>query len=360
MSEIGEGFAELGQGAIAGRVFEPRHGEARSDDEVGADGHTHERACLNCGTMLAGHYCHACGQAAHVHRTARAVLHDFLHGVLHLEGKTFRTLPLLAFKPGELTRRYIHGERAGFNSPMALFLFSVFTMFAVFSFMGISTPTAPITSTVGDELASVDKRLEERKVSLTEAIEDRRAEGNDTAELEKRLAKTDEELEALRSIPGIATETSNADRISTGWKRLDKGIVKWRENPGLMLYKLQTNAYKFSWLLIPISLPFMWLIFVWRRRFGLYDHAVFITYSIAFMSLMMIVLTVVSGFGIPGGVLYAIFGIIAPFHIYRQLKGAYELSRFSAIWRTVALIAFIHTVILGLFATALFMLGLMG
>ena len=46
--------------------------------------------------------------------TARCVHsgHDLLHGVLHFEGKIWRTLPLLAWRPGELTRRYIDGERA--------------------------------------------------------------------------------------------------------------------------------------------------------------------------------------------------------------------------------------------------------
>ena len=54
--------------------------------------------------------------------TARltALWHDLAHGVLHLDGKIWRTLPLLAWRPGELTRRYIEGERARFVSPMAL------------------------------------------------------------------------------------------------------------------------------------------------------------------------------------------------------------------------------------------------
>ena len=51
--------------------------------------------------------------------------------MFHFEGKIWRTLPMLAFQPGELTRRYIAGERARFVSPLALFLFSVFLMFAV-------------------------------------------------------------------------------------------------------------------------------------------------------------------------------------------------------------------------------------
>jgi hypothetical protein len=32
-------------------------------------------------------------------------------------------------------------------------------------------------------------------------------------------------------------------------------------------YKLQSSAYKFAWALIPLSLPFMWLIFAGRRNY---------------------------------------------------------------------------------------------
>src|SRR6185503_17683936 len=95
-----------------------------------------DRICLNCGTALIGPHCHNCGQAGHVHRTLMAWWHGLAHGVLHLDGKIWRTLPLLAWRPGELTRRYIEGERARFVSPLALFLFSVFLMFAVFNTVG--------------------------------------------------------------------------------------------------------------------------------------------------------------------------------------------------------------------------------
>src|SRR3982751_1883776 len=119
-----EALGDAVTGGIVGRAVEPKAGEA-------SDGHTHETNCLNCGSELVGDFCYACGQHAHVHRTLSAFFHDFLHGVLHFEGKIWRTLPLLAWKPGELTRRYIDGERARFVSPIALFLFSVFLMFGV-------------------------------------------------------------------------------------------------------------------------------------------------------------------------------------------------------------------------------------
>ena len=66
-----------------------------------------------------------------------------------------------------------------------------------------------------------------------------------------------------------------------------------------MLYKLQANGYKFSWLLIPISVPFVWLLFAWKRHFRAYDHAIFVTYSIAFMSLFFIALSLAIKAGAP-------------------------------------------------------------
>lgn len=54
--------------------------------------------------------------------------------------------------------------------------------------------------------------------------------------------------------------------------------------------------------------------------------------------------------------LWVVFVIIAPLHVYRQLRGAYVLSRFSAAWRALALTIFAG-VALGLFAALLLLLG---
>ena len=113
-----EGIGAAVTAGLAGRAVEPRHGGGQA---------AHEGArCLNCGTSLAGSHCHHCGQRADVHRSFGAIGHDLVHAIFHFEGKIWHTLPLLAVRPGELTRRYIAGERARFVSPMALFLFSVF------------------------------------------------------------------------------------------------------------------------------------------------------------------------------------------------------------------------------------------
>ena len=123
-------------------------------------------------------------------------------------------------------------------------------------------------------------------------------------------------------------------------------------HPALAFYKLQSNAYKFSWALIPISVPFVWLLFLHRsryRRFGAYDHVVFVTYSITFMSLALIVSVLFAQTALSPLLGWLVIPL-APLHMYRQLRGAYELSRWSAVWRTVVLL------MLSFLAITLFML----
>ncbi|MGE3396325.1 MAG: DUF3667 domain-containing protein, partial [Sphingomonas sp.] len=132
-----EGVGEAVTGGMIARTVEPQAGEAAAEGGVN---------CLNCGALLDGAYCRQCGQKAHVHRSVGAIAHDLVHGVLHLDGKFWRTLPMLAWRPGELTRRYAHGERAKFVSPMAMFLFSIFLMFAVLSIYGLSLSSLDVSS----------------------------------------------------------------------------------------------------------------------------------------------------------------------------------------------------------------------
>ena len=106
MSDISDGIGGMVEGGAHGRAAERevnpagRGGSAaRANTEKG---HFHESECLNCGAQLVGSHCHHCGQEAHLHRTVGAFLHDLMHGVLHLDGKIWRTLPMLVLKPGHL------------------------------------------------------------------------------------------------------------------------------------------------------------------------------------------------------------------------------------------------------------------
>jgi len=352
-----EGVGEAVTGGALARAVEPAAGEAA----LGAGGN-----CLNCGAPLAGDYCARCGQKAQVHRTISAWWHDFLHSVLHLDGKFWRTLPMLAWRPGELTRRYVEGERAKFISPLALFLFSVFLMFAVFSVSGATAigvddgAAAEASRDIEAELAPLREqvaRLEAERARGT-------AGGGDIAAPDARLAEARSRIEQLELARRLVDDgPAFGSGMDSGWPWLDESMRKASENPALLFYKVQANAYKFSWALIPISVPFLWLLLLHRRRYrrdyGPYDHLVFVTYSIAFMSLAMIAFFLLRSIGIRGDVVNVAFLLVPPLHIYRQLKGAYRLSRFAALWRTLALLVF-ASIALMLFLLLLLTIGVLG
>ena len=432
MSDITEALGTAAEGGLFAKVVSSKTSSVADKDGTPIEkGHFAEGACLNCGTELIGKHCHACGQKAHLHRTVGAFFHDLIHGALHLDGKIWRTLPLLVAKPGKLTRRYIDGERARFVSPMAMFLFSVFLMFAVFQALGISAPTdlrgdarEEVQRIVASEQGRIDDELEELNHKLEESglgdvsrstLERERREllaerdlldargtgiaqwitsrGNDAAnDLQVAgRAQIDDAKERLAAMPTDAPEradlaaeieaaeigmqqferfeeaTAETIKISedgaarmtieeSGVDWIDEALTKWRSNPSLMLYKLQANAYKFSWLLIPLSIPFVWLLFAWKRRFKAYDHAIFVTYSITFVSLLFIALSLLTAAGIGGGWVFLALAVLPPLHLYKHLKYAYDLSRFGAVWRLAVLHVFILVTLL-LFFQILLLIG---
>jgi hypothetical protein len=419
-----EAAADIATGALLGRAVEPVAGE-RADD-------THETSCLNCGKQLSGPYCVACGQKAHVHRTLRGFGHDFLHSVLHFDGKIWRTLPMLFWFPGELTRRYIQGERAKFVSPLALFLFTVFLTFAAFNWLAPTNidvnPTVSKENTekefvanrkdIADEITKLEieqkqsltkgegsaawidreiarKRQDQNKLDEAHGKEAHLADvaarklvlekGKATTEIAKLKAEIAAAQKAGMPTNAISDKLADVQKAETlldnmsgglngkgpaidfnftdlnfpGANRINEAVIHAKENPQLLIYKIQSNAYKYSWALIPLSVPFVWLLFFWRRRFKMYDHAVFVTYSLSFMMLAGTICAIFIQFPtteVVGGLALA---FVPPIHMYRQLHQAYETSRFGAFWRMCALTVFAITAF-GLFVMLIVALGVTG
>jgi len=327
-------------------------------------------ACGDCGTPLVGPYCHACGQSGHVHHSLLHLLEEMLHGVLHFDTKGLRTLPLLVFKPGELTRRYIAGQRTRYVSPLALFLFCIFLMFLVFSLTDHGSPTKHLNGAqrqaAASGLAESLKDANEEVSRAQAALDQARRTGGDVADaqstLDEALAtrkvltatvqKTTSLLAPASETPASETPAPADDSgpqdwnevlskmhvdIHTGSPTMDANLTHLLRNPDLLLYKLKSLAYKWSFLLIPISLPFLWLMFVFRRDVAVYDHAVFSMYSLSFMALLFIVADLLGAANFDGTAALLVV-LVPPVHMYAQLKNTYQLGVFGALWRTFALL----------------------
>ena len=416
-------------GAVAG-VIEGREGQRQADGQ-----------CLNCSAQLTGPFCSQCGQNGRPVRKLSQLLLEFLNSLFHFDTKAWRTLPMVLFRPGTLTRDYIYGKRARYISPLATFLLCVFALFFVFSWVG----GAEFGSGFEDAMEVSQQDLEEARADLAQArAELAEAQANPdpdepeglavglaegavaraeaaVARLEAQLEAEEEAAEATDAttpapVPDAApsaepsppeaapattvapapeenTVSSNVGitvgddtvidgsdgawqdnvreavdsgelNVNTGNAYLDARMEQSLRNPDLALYRVQEAASKFSFLLAPLSLPFIALLFIWKRGISFYDHVVYALYALSFAAILFMVLML--GAAIPGvGVAFmAIFSnilllVALPVHTFFQLKGAYALGWWSALWRTFFMMLFALFIAV-IFLLLVLVLGLLG
>jgi hypothetical protein len=267
--------------------------------------------------------------------------------------KAWRTLPALLWKPGQLTRDYIDGKRMRHMPPLILFLFLNFVMFFVFSFLGNGLThdksyKAYITGGITNELHNTQTRLAELEAKRNSLP------ANDPAitvlaneiihvhERQQGLEKAMAAATAEDTIENALTEKDSSDknpRSTTTDKKFwfEQAINHALQNPDLALYKMKGTASKFAFLLIPLSLPFMWLLFMRRKDILLFDHSVFALYSLSFMCLLLMLVAGLARLGLAGWA-WLLFLVVPPIHVFVQLRGAYQLAIPSALWRTLILL----------------------
>ncbi|WP_323139885.1 DUF3667 domain-containing protein [Massilia phyllosphaerae] len=91
--------------------------------------------CPNCSATVSGHFCHQCGQETVLHPpSAREFMHEFIGHYVAIEGKLWKSLGLLLFRPGRLTLEYIKGRRVPYVQPLRMYLTFSLIFFAVLKF----------------------------------------------------------------------------------------------------------------------------------------------------------------------------------------------------------------------------------
>jgi hypothetical protein len=128
------------------------------------------RQCANCGTLAPGAYCPSCGQDTREQLpTFRQFMREATGRYVTLDGKLWKTLAALLFRPGFLTREYLAGRRRRYIGPARLFLVSSLVLFAALRFvsesinienaMQFEPETAPRSGVEPDERIALDDDL---------------------------------------------------------------------------------------------------------------------------------------------------------------------------------------------------------
>ena len=245
---------------------------------------TSGQPCENCGTVVPDRFCSACGQlASSFHRPVWELVTESVADMFALDGRLLRSLPLLMFRPGRMTRNYLDGKRARYVPPFRMFLLAsviffltIFTMndqqhwFEGWHFeaptgggtdFSLSAPEEAASPSPADQLdsesvtadASLPTGIKFSDIMLAEGTIDR------------------EKLHAM--IRQQAREDITPAELQAGLLAADKA-AKVYENQDRFGVRLRQWAPRFSLLFLPVFALLLTFMYVWRRKTYVFDHLV--------------------------------------------------------------------------------------
>lgn len=232
--------------------------------------HPDTSICKNCGAATSGNFCHQCGQATHLHvPTAFEFLHEFVGHYVALEGKLWKSLKLLLFKPGFLTREYIEGRRARYLEPLRVYLTFSIIFFALFKIGGLDFN---VMSTDRDEL---------QRAAVEQVAKDKVA-----------RPATPEELAQVKESEKDLVEI--AGRINPALGRGTEGLLDMpeKERSDALKRAFFSNAPYAVFALMPVFALFLKILYLGKgRTYG--EHFLFALHSNAFAFFMLSLLILV-------------------------------------------------------------------
>lgn len=162
-------------------------------------GHSAQRThCENCGTELKGPFCHQCGQHDFdANGSFRHAVHEALESFFHWDGKFFKGVFDLLFRPGRLTVEYNAGKRASQIPPLRFYIFVSLLFFL--------TPSSHSPEGLKDLDIQVDHSSD-----FTKAVKQARAEHKATPASGK--SKSDIALED-KVLDTLEEKSSHAEKI---------------------------------------------------------------------------------------------------------------------------------------------------
>ncbi len=259
--------------------------------------------CANCHTVLGGRYCHTCGQSAdNHHRSILHLLFEAIEGLFHLDGRLWRTLPLIFFRPGTLTKDYMEGRIARHVPPLRTFLVSLLLLiFAAEGAVHKQTHSLKPPTSAHDSGPKAENRLD--------------------------IPKQDFQLAFGPAGPSGPSEKA------TNW--IETQVEKALKNSDYYTMIVFSWGHRLAILLLPIMAGLLTVLYFYKRRIFIYDHLLVSMNMLSFLFLgLALAMVLPSGFA---GPFMGVFTVWVPVNIFMTLRGAYGSSVFGAVVKTLLL-----------------------
>ncbi|MEZ5893289.1 MAG: DUF3667 domain-containing protein [Parvularculaceae bacterium] len=319
-----------------------------------------ETVCHNCGAALVGEYCHQCGQRGdEPRRVFIGLVQDFFVDTLAIDGTLARSIWLLLRKPGRLARLYLDGKRVTYTPPFRFYLFgSVFFFLALFSFIGDGWITK-LNDKPGDPAKAASEITDARIADLEKVDKDA---AQDMRDLKEELqaeaaarAKEQTADAAAAGKEGAEPTWDDEDYNGPEWlrpivRRLIDANDGLKTEAGRKLFAAQVkeNLPRVLLLAPVVYALILMLLYIYRRKFYVYDHFVVSLYMHAALYAYLLMALLLYQIPVVGPWLCAVpllWGWWQPYAVFRQAYGSNWFSAFLK-WAVSILIYFIVLVLI--------------
>lgn len=284
-----------------------------------------QQPCLNCGTPLQGTYCFQCGQKAQNRRLPlKALLHDVLHDLLHLDHKILESVWLLIRRPGFLAEEYLAGRRVRHVPPFRLYVIASFALFMAFSFIH-----------VGDTHGKPNKAVRSNVVTLHSSMPQTTEPG--TAEHDKaQPAEKDSKAEKAEKAEKTG-KVEKEDKAESWARDLNARAKLAQEDPERFYHTFLSNLSKSLFVLMPVFAALLMLLHLRRSESLFVDHMVVALHHhvVCFLAILLLMgLNALPGDGwgcIPGPIIF--FAPLA--HLAATLQRLYRRGWIRSIAKAI-------------------------
>ncbi len=263
--------------------------------------------CKNCHVPLdiSDRFCPNCGQANSTKKLSfDDFFSEFFSGVLAYDSRFQRTLRVLLFKPGKISRDYVDGKRVRYANPFRFYLSASIIFFLLFNysldkenaFLGprdrdVILNEANIPNVPPQIMDSVNVELEKENIKLAEIPVDTTEktyqdyyisqEAVDTTNYINALSKKFNLYYEFQEETGIVTPDRALDSLKhehssyNQWlykKSVDANIFK--NNPSLFVDYFISKLPFIIFFYLPVFALFIWLLYI-RRPFNYMEHLIF-------------------------------------------------------------------------------------
>ncbi len=297
-----------------------------------------EKNCLNCGELVAGRYCQICGQEnVEVKESFWQLLMHFIEDLTHFDGKLWKTLKLLLFKPASLTRLYMEGKRATYLHPIRMYLF-VSAVFFLVIFTGGPKKPAELNKEAKTQIATNTsiKKID----SITNAKDGFQFEiGKDTINY-----KTVEAYQAAQNkLPAAKKANWLESRLAKQGITLNQKFEGDKFEIGkAVLEQFQHYFSRILYISLPIFAMFVWVLYRRNKEHYFVDHLIFsIHIYCAFFIILFVIKLIDNLYEYFAHKPFTIFDVsvafVLFFYLYKSLRNHFHQSRSKTILKFIVL-----------------------